>query len=382
MASSAAVMRRSSLGLPGLTVALLLLAGCDSGSDPASGNTATAGSKGGAGAATGEGLDVGKAPPKPEKLSDEAYAAMVEKAKAQLDGAGLAGGGAGGVDLASVEADLRRVALDATDVHLRANASLLLGALAEGRGDRRTAISYYTQAQRWLPDEPSTHAVLALALAADGQHAKAAEVQKRLVELTPDDLQAWLIWGEMRFKAGDQEGATEVYAGYEMRRKGLLDGLTLKKDGKYVSAVDERVGCVENLYAASDNGTALALLYALDSDPAPEVQAAIVELMGAQRLIGYKPALEAHRSKLAKALAAKPAKGPEAKRDDADLKARIERVDWALAELARDGVETKPGVAPWDPKAQPPEADPKEDEKAGKEAPTAPSGAADGAQAG
>ena len=43
---------------------------------------------------------------------------------------------------------------------------LLLGSVAEQRGDRRTAISFYRQATTLLPDEAEVHAVLAVALAA------------------------------------------------------------------------------------------------------------------------------------------------------------------------------------------------------------------------
>ena len=264
----------------------------------------------------------GEAPAVPtgpaEELDDAALAELLARVQSELEAQGPS---------PERTAALRQVTEQADDPHLRANASLLLGALAEESGDRRSAISFYTQAREWVPQEPATHAVLALALAAEGEYAKASEVQHALVELTPDDLQAWLIWGEIEAKAGNGDKAAEVYAGYEMRRTGLLDGLTLKKDGAYQASDEDRVVIVENLVAATDNGTALALLYALDSDPSPAVRAALIELMGTQRLVGYRAGLEAQ-------LAA--AQDPEMKK----------LVEWALAEIARDGVESRPGPAP------------------------------------
>ena len=150
--------------------------------------------------------------------------------------------------------------------------------------------------------------------------------------MTPDDLQAYLILGELRYKAKDEKGATEAYAAYEVRRKALLDGLTLKKDGAYVAGPAERAKIATYLLPASDNGTALALLYALESDPEASVRDAIVELMGAQRLEGYKQGLEAYLAK---------AEAEESKKV----------AQWALGEIAREPMNVRPGAAPWAPES-------------------------------
>lgn len=230
---------------------------------------------------------------------------------------------------AQLDRDLRMVAERAEAAALRANASLLLGSVAEQRGDRRTAISFYRQATTLLPDEAEVHAVLAVALAGDAQWTDAIASQWRVVELVPDDLQAWLLLGEMQIKGGEAGAATLTYAAYELRRKGLLDGLTLKKDGQYVVGEDERIGCANALAPAADNGTALGLLYALDSESSPKVRSAIAGVMGEQRLLGYKKMLE---TKLT---------------DEPDPEAR-EVMKWAIDEITRDGIDTAPGLVPED----------------------------------
>ena len=262
------------------------------------------------------------APPAAEQLDDAALAKLYEETKAAVESGKLDG----------AEAALGKISQQAKDPHLRANASLFLGALAEAKEDWLSAVSHYKQARAAVPQEPSTHAVLALALAKLERYSDAVPVQETLVEMTPDDLQAWLILGELRYKAGDEKGATEAYAGYEMRRKGLLDGLTLKKDSEYVVNSEERVVIAQNLAPASDNGTALALLYALDSDPDARVGDAIAEVMGIQRLAGYRGGLEARQQK-------------ELDEDSKKI------TDWALSEIARDPLDVRPGSAPWLPEA-------------------------------
>lgn len=236
--------------------------------------------------------------------------------------------------------DLKRIANSAGDPHLRANASLLLGSVLESTGDRDGAVSYYRHATKVVDDDAGPFMALALALAAQGKHAEAATVQKRVVELDPDNLEGWLALGEMLVKAGDEKAATEAYAGYELRRKGLIDGLTLKQDGKYRIGPDDRAACALALAAASDNGTALALLYALGTEPETSVRVAIARTMGIQRLRGYRELLEKHLQK---------EKDPEVR----------EVVGWALAEIVRDPIDTKPARAPVEPgrtadKPQPP----------------------------
>jgi tetratricopeptide (TPR) repeat protein len=230
---------------------------------------------------------------------------------------------------ASLDHDLRRVAAEAEAPALRANASLLLGSVAEQRGDPRTAISFYRQATTLLPEEASTHAVLAVALASDGQWTDAIASQWQVVERVPDDLQAWLLLGEMQIKGGDPDAATMTYTAYELRRKGLLDGLTLKADGEYVLDEANRIACANALAPAADNGTALALMYALDSDPAAGVRAAVAGVMGEQRLLGYQKLLE---TKLAS-------------ETDESVK---EVLRWAIDEITKDGIETAPGAVPAD----------------------------------
>ncbi|MEZ4426057.1 MAG: hypothetical protein R3A51_00040 [Nannocystaceae bacterium] len=275
------------------------------------------------------------APVKPaEPVSDEALAERYLAAKGQIEALGEEADAATIVaKLDAVIPELRAVAESAKDPHLRANASLLLGNLYELRGDRRSAISFYEQARDLVPDEVDTYRALALALASDNQHARAAELQREVVARDPDDLGARLLLGELLVKAGEDADATVAYAEYEARRKGLMDGLTLQnKDGSYVRPPAERAECAFALAPARDNGTAFALLYALEHEQDAKVRAAIVETMGMQRLAAYKPALD-------KVVAAEDAK-PE---KDAAL---LEVLRWSLDEIARDPVDATPGPAP------------------------------------
>lgn len=223
---------------------------------------------------------------------------------------------------------LREVADAARDAHLRANASLLLGTLHESSGDVRSAISFYRQAAALLPGDAGPSRVLAIALAADNQFKEAIAEQRKVVEDDADDLESWLLLGELAVKAGEQDTATQAYAAYEMRRKGLIDGLTLKSaDGTFPIPADQRAGCARALIPARDNGTAIALLYSLEIETDASVRQAVVEAMGSQRLQGYKPALE----NLLK------------KESTQEMK---EAVAWALAEIQRDPLDTRPGPAP------------------------------------
>jgi tetratricopeptide (TPR) repeat protein len=264
-------------------------------------------------------------------LDDEAMADLYQRAKDAMENGTLA---ADPERRRRVEDELGRIANAARDPHLRANASLLLGASLEARGDRRQAIAFYRHAAALVPSDAGPRMALALALAADGRPVRAANVQRRVIELDPDNLENFLVLGEMLLQAGDNAGATEAYAAYEVRRKGLIDGLTLKRDGEYEVDAVERAECALALAAASDNGTALALLYALGSDPDPGVRVAIARTMGIQRLRGYRKPLEEHLER----------------EKDADVR---EAVTWALSEIARDPVDSRPATTPGAEAARP-----------------------------
>lgn len=277
----------------------------------------------GAASQAGEGGEQAEPPPAPPPLTQEELQTLYREAKTRYEATTKLPD----ESFAELEADLQRVANEAEDAHLRANASLLLGSMHEERADSRAAISYYRQAQELIPDDPGPHIVLALALSRAEKWDEAIATQWKVVEMIPDDLVGWLLLGELHVKGGKLDEAAEVYGAYELRRKGLLDGLTLKQEGEYLESEDERVMIVEALTPAADNGTALALMYALDSDPSAKVRAQIAATMGAQRLVGYE-----------KFLAKKQAteSSPEV----------VEAITWALAEIERDPVETAPGPVP------------------------------------
>ena len=280
-------------------------------------------------------------------LGDDELAALYRAVTARLEEAPLDDAGA---------ATLEGVAAHAKDVHLRANAWLALGSAAQDRGDVPAAVALFSRVTAALPDEPAGHAVLALALAAQEDYEAAVASQRRLVALDPDDLQAWLIWGELQVKAGQSEEAAKVYAGYEARRKGLLDGLTLQREGAYTLRPEDRAACAMALSAAPDNGTAMALLYALSSDPDPRVREALVTAMGIQRFEGYLAPLEHHLTV----------------ETDPDTKVATLR---AIGEIRAQPVQTRPGPSPVDGDGgplQPPAASAPDDAPSVKDAPATP----------
>ena len=183
-----------------------------------------------------------------EPVTDESrarsYAAIRERVEADSQAVV-------GAEFAEVRAALREISNDAGDVHLRANAALLLGSLHELRKERAQAIDLYRHASKLVPDDAGPPMVLALALAADGRYEEAVQVQQTVVELDPDNLENWLALGEMRIKAGDEDGGAQAYVDYERRRKGLIDGLTLTKSGNYLVSIDERIACAEALASAT-----------------------------------------------------------------------------------------------------------------------------------
>ncbi len=238
------------------------------------------------------------------------------------------GGKAGSAELTAVMAELRAITNEAQDVHLRVNAALLIGAMHQERGQWAEAADAYRRATTLLPDDAGPWMALARAEAQRGDRtAEAIAAQETALELDPDNLENFLALGELLVKADRKDDATKIYAKYEVRRKGLIDGLTLTKDGNYLVSIDERIACAEALAAAADMGTAVALMYALDKDPEPRVRTAVASVMGLQRLAGYKEFL-------VKALA---------KETDADVKQEIVA---AIAEIERDPVELPRGPAP------------------------------------
>ncbi len=263
----------------------------------------------------------------PDEVSDEVYAERYNAAKQRI--ADLDSGNPMVVKGAVNELgpELRKIAEGAADKHLRANASLLAGSLYDLAGDSRSAIAFYRQAHGLLPDDIEPVRILALSLGRDGQYAEAAKLQEKVVADDMDDLAAWLLQGELLLKAGEEEEAKKAYIRYEIRRKGLLDGLTLQKDGVFVTAAEDRAVIAGALTPASDNGTAIALLYALKYEPDAKVRAAILETMGIQRLAGYQKAIEERL----------------AIESDPVVK---EVAQWALDEIKRDPLDTRPGAPP------------------------------------
>jgi tetratricopeptide (TPR) repeat protein len=222
---------------------------------------------------------------------------------------------------------LRDVVQYAEDTHLRVNAALLLSTVASERKDHATALAWTREAKALLPDEPLVRRAHALTLAGDGRFAEAIPEQEFVVKDDPDDLASWLLLGELNVKAGRSEDAVLAYAAYEARRKGLLDGLTLKKDGQYVAAPADRASCALALVPAADGGTALGLLYALESEPEVAVRMAIVEAMALQRLGAYLQPLTKR----------------EAIETDAEL---VKLLDDAIAEIERDPIDAAHGPVP------------------------------------
>lgn len=236
--------------------------------------------------------------------------------------------------------DLQAIVDRGQDRHLKINAAVLLGHILELRGDLPGAIAYWRHATKLVPadagpDDAGPFMALAVGLAADRKFEEAAKIQTQAAALDPNNLENWLALGELRLKAGDREGAATAYVDYERVRKSLIDGLTArnKDGGAYFVGPPERIACARSLSAAVDSGTALALLYALQTEDDPTVRQAIVAVMGAQRLEAYKPRLTALLRT----------------ENDADTKTTI---GWALAQIEGDPVVIEPGQVPGVPPAE------------------------------
>ncbi len=267
-------------------------------------------------------------------LDDDAAAEryLEIKAKFEADPAVLVGG----PEFHGLKKSLEEITNGAGAKPLRANAALLLGAMVEVRGDSAQAAGFYEHAATLIPDDAGPFMALAVAHASAGNFTEAVKAQEDAARLDPDNLENWLALGELRMRAGDQDGSVQAYLAYEKRRKGLIDGLTLHDEqGAYVVDVDNRVACAESLAAAADQGTAVALVYALRSDPEAGVREAVARVMGIHRLEIYQPVLTTQSSQ----------------EQDAKVK---ESVTWALAEIARSPVKIddteRPRLADDDPR--------------------------------
>ncbi|MBC8067436.1 MAG: hypothetical protein IAG13_03805, partial [Deltaproteobacteria bacterium] len=242
--------------------------------------------------ASGPSMTPSPSAPTPPAVDDDALAMRYLELRAGYDAAPETyGGKAGSPELTEITAELRAMSNEARDVHLRANAALLLGAMHQARGGWEAAAGAYRRAAQLVPEDAGPHMALARALSETKDFKAAAEAQLRAVELDPDNLEQYLALGELRIKAGDNDSGAKAYADYEVRRRGLIDGLTLKHEGAYKVSVEDRIGCAESLAVAADVGTAFALLYALEQEPEPKVRAAIVRAMGSHRFVGYKARL-------------------------------------------------------------------------------------------
>jgi tetratricopeptide (TPR) repeat protein len=274
-----------------------------------------------AGAEGGAGAEAKAKPPLDDDAAAERYLAI--KAELEAD-PNLPKG----PQFPALRAELEGIANGAGAKPLRANAALLLGSMLEDRGDPRKAAGFYQHAASLIPDDAGPHMALAVANAAAQDFAAAAKAQEQAATLDPDNLENWLALGELRMRAGDQAGGAQAYVAYELRRKGLIDGLTLHDAaGTPVVAAEDRIACAEALAAAADQGTGFALIYALRRDADAGVRATVARVMGLQRLDMYLSALQAQ----------------EAQERDADAK---EAVAWALAEIARDPVKIEPTERP------------------------------------
>lgn len=270
-----------------------------------------------------EGADAGKDAKAP--LDDDAAADRYLAIKAQLD---ADPGIAKGPQFPALRAELEGIANGAPGKPMRANAALLLGSMLEARGDHAKAAGYYQHAATLVPDDAGPHMALAVANAAAGDFKAAAKAQDEAAKLDPDNLESWLALGELRMRAGDPDGAAQAYVAYELRRKGLIDGLTLHDaTGTPVVSAEERIGCAESLAAAADQGTGYALVYALRRDPDPKVRATVAGVMGIQRLDMFVPVLQTQATE----------------ETDPDVKAAVAE---ALAEIARDPVKIEPTERP------------------------------------
>lgn len=307
-ASWSRALKRASRGCITLLATVLMLAGCGGAAPKPAPETAA--------------KPAAKPRPSAQELADRYVAA-----KARVEAGEHVDATKGAAVARELTESLRDVVAHAEDTHLRVNAALLLSSVASERKDHPTALAWTREAKALLPDEPLVRRAHALTLAGDGRFAEAIPEQEFVVKDDPDDLSSWLLLGELNVKAGRNDDAVLAYGAYEARRKGLLDGLTLKREGQYVTPTEDRARCALALVPAADGGTALGLLYALESEPELAVRMAIVEAMALQRLGAYL----------------QPLKKRKAVETDAEM---TKLLDDAIAEIERDPIDAAHGPVP------------------------------------
>lgn len=156
----------------------------------------------------------------------------------------------------------------------RANALFALSSVRQERGDAKGAVRYAVRAVALRPEDPEAHQVLAELAHDAGDRIVERTALEKLVQLDPDALDRRLQLGGLlaTMKLGDE--AKRAFLGYEDTRVRLLQ--VLGRD----PSVEARRSAAERLAAASDAGTARALVLAM-TDRDAGVRAAAVNSVAA-----------------------------------------------------------------------------------------------------
>ncbi len=165
-----------------------------------------------------------------------------------------------------------RATTSASDVELRANAWLGLGAAYGELGDHAHAVAAYEQVTVLRPDDADAWRVLAEGEAAAGKRDRQAAALEHVIALDPDDLSAYLDLAGLDVTLGKSEQSKDVYLRYEARRRDALVALGKAKDPT------QRAAAATVLGGARDAGTARALVLAL-TDKQPAVRVACAEAL-------------------------------------------------------------------------------------------------------
>ncbi len=173
---------------------------------------------------------------------------------------------------------------------LSANCYLGLGSALAEMGQKDAALEAYRKVVELSPQDPDAYRALAIGLEEGGKLAEAADMLRQSLTLNPDQLTAYSDLAGIYLRLKDQTNAQKAFLAYEAQRTGLIKVLGLSKDE------EERAMAAALLGQARDESTAKALGLAL-SDGSKAVRLAVIRALGQQGLKAGAGALRALRKR-------------------------------------------------------------------------------------
>jgi tetratricopeptide (TPR) repeat protein len=160
---------------------------------------------------------------------------------------------------------------------LVASCHLGLGSALGDLGQHEEAVEAYKKVVELRPDDAEAYRALAAGEEDAGKMREARESLEHSLALDPNQPSAYQDLASLCLRAKDVEGAKRVYLRYELTRTRLVLTLAKAKDD------GERASAARVLGEARDEATAKALGLAL-TDRSPKVRLAVIRALGQQAL--------------------------------------------------------------------------------------------------